>query len=86
MIRVRGLEQKQTRNRSSKHLKVLTGFKPGLWSMNATEVAELAKTVGDSKGGNMYEEELQRRQNCAAKRKTPRPACPKKPEASKKKS
>jgi hypothetical protein len=78
MIRVRGLEQKQTRNRSSKHLRILAGFKPAIWGWNKEALEEAAHKCENCKGGNMYEEEIQRRLNNAAKRKTPRPVSPKK--------
>lgn len=73
MIRVSGLEQKQTKNRSSKHLKVLTGLKSSLTSMSGEELSISARKIGTVKGGNVFDEEIQRRENNASKRKTPRP-------------
>lgn len=86
MIRVRGLEQKQTSsNRSSKHLRILAGFKPAIWGWNRAALEEAAHKCENVKGGNIYEEELTRRANNAAKRKMPRPVFPKKKNPSLKK-
>jgi len=78
MIRVRGLFQKALKNRSSKHLKFMTGpgHKPVLWSWS-NEALQKMSSSSESKG-NAYEKELNRRSRNAAKRKTPRPASSKK--------
>lgn len=73
MKHVRGLFQKELKNRSSKHLYfaglVGPGTKPATWSMSNDALQQLAK----GSKGSVYDAELERRQKNAAKRKTPRP-------------
>ena len=71
MVRVRGLYQKDLKNRSSKHLMRLTRMKPIVWSMSNEALAQLSK-ASETKA-NEYEAELERRARNRAKRKTPRP-------------
>lgn len=73
MIRVRGLKQKDLKNRSSKHLRFMAGpgTKPAIWSMSNEALKAYAAKCDR---GNAFEAELNRRANNAAKRKTPRPA------------
>lgn len=72
MVRVRGLYQKDLKNRSSKHLMRLTRMKPIVCSMSNEALAQLSK-ASETKA-NEYEAELERRARNRAKRKTPRPA------------
>lgn len=72
MVRVRGLFQKELKNRSSKHLMCLTRMKPAVYSMSNEELAKMSKAVETK--ANDYEAELERRARNRAKRKTPRPA------------
>ena len=72
MVRVRGLFQKELKNRSSKHLMCLTRMKPAVYSMSNEELTKMSKAVETK--ANDYEAELERRARNRAKRKTPRPA------------
>ena len=72
MVRVRGLYQKDLKNRSSKHLMCLTRMKPIVWSMSNEALVQLSK-ASETKA-NEYEAELERRARNRSKRKTPRPA------------
>lgn len=78
MKHVRGLFQKELKNRSSKHLYfaglVGPGTKPATWSMSN----EALKQLGQGSKGSVYDAELNRREKNAAKRKTPRPQSAKK--------
>ena len=71
MVRVRGLFQKDLKNRSSKNIMCLTKHKPAIWSMSNDALAAMSKAAGSKY--NDYEAELERRAKNRAKRKTPRP-------------
>lgn len=72
MTRVRGMFQKDLKNRSSKHLRFMTGAgtKPAIWSYSNEALKKLS--AENNAKGNCYEAELNRRSKNAAKRKTPR--------------
>lgn len=78
MTRVRNLFQKELKNRSSKHLRSLTGpgKKPAVMSMSNETLQQLSKHCNNK--GNVYDKELQRRTKLREKRKTPRPQSVKK--------